>query len=74
MVKDDEARGRKARPVDYASIYARLNQRDEAFEWLNKAVDSGDKYLFGLRVSSEWDNLRDDPRFQELLRRAKYPV
>lgn len=74
LVKDDEARGRKAGPMDYASIYARLNQRDEAFESLNKAIDTGESNLFGLKVSAEWDNLRDDPRFAEILRRAKYPL
>jgi hypothetical protein len=50
----------------------RLNQRDEAFEWLNKAIDAGDTNLFGLKVSPEWDNIRDDPRFQDVVRRANF--
>ncbi|HEX6126413.1 MAG TPA: tetratricopeptide repeat protein [Pyrinomonadaceae bacterium] len=74
LVKEDEARGRKIWPVDYASIYARLDQRDEAFKWLNRALETGDTNIFGLKVSAEWDNLRDDPRFREFLRRAKYPL
>jgi len=74
LVKDDAAKGRKAGPTTYASIYARLNQRDEAFEWLNKAIDAGDTNLFGLKVSPEWDNIRDDPRFQDVVRRAKFPL
>jgi hypothetical protein len=74
LVKDDAAKGRKAGPTTYASIYARLNQRDEAFEWLNKAIDAGDTNLFGLKVSPEWDNIRDDPRFPDVVRRAKFPL
>jgi TolB-like protein/uncharacterized protein HemY len=74
LVKDDEAKGRKIPPVTYASIYSRLNRPDEAFASLNKALDSGDTGLFGIKVSAEWDNIRNDPRFVEVLRRAKYPL
>jgi TolB-like protein/Tfp pilus assembly protein PilF len=69
LVKDNEAKGIKIEPITYATLYARLNQRDEAFVWLNKALDSGDTNLFGLRVSADWDNIRDDPRFVQILRR-----
>jgi tetratricopeptide (TPR) repeat protein len=74
LVKEFEAKGRKTSPVTYAAIYSHLNRPDDAFASLNKALDSGDTGIFGIKVSAEWDNIRNDPRFVEVLRRAKYPL
>src|SRR6201988_108908 len=57
-----------------AIIYAGLNDKDQAFEWLNKAFDDRSFYIALLNFESTLDNLRPDPRFKELLRRAHLPV
>jgi TolB-like protein/Tfp pilus assembly protein PilF len=58
---------------DVASLYARLGEQDQAFAWLERAfVDRPFELLF-LKVGPEWDNLRGDPRFQDLLRRTGLP-
>ncbi len=52
----------------FAIIYAHLGEKDEAFEQLEKAFEEGEN-ISNLKVHPEWDPLRDDPRFQDLLRR-----
>jgi len=58
-------------PDMFAVSYAHLGEKDEAFEWLEKAFEEGGAMssLVGLKVDPAWDPLRDDPRFQDLLRR-----
>jgi len=56
-----------------AIIYAGLNDKDQAFEWLNKAYADRSFYIALLNFESTLDNLRPDPRFKELLRRANLP-
>ena len=57
-------------PADIASIHAVLGQRDEAFAWLDTAVEARDPQLAYLAESSQWQRLRDDPRFPGLLERV----
>ena len=57
-----------------AIIYAGLNDKDQAFEWLNKAYADRSFYIALLNFEPTLDNLRPDPRFKELLRRANLPV
>jgi serine/threonine protein kinase/Tfp pilus assembly protein PilF len=60
-------------PLEMASLFARLGQTDQAFIWLQKAYDERRVNLIWLKVSPEWDNLRSDPRFPELVRRVGLP-
>jgi TolB-like protein/Tfp pilus assembly protein PilF len=68
-------KGENIPPSDIAGIYAQLGERDEAFMWLDKAFHrSIDANVFMLKVSPEWDGLRDDPRFKEIVnRRLRLP-
>jgi serine/threonine protein kinase/tetratricopeptide (TPR) repeat protein len=54
-------------PYFFATIYAALGQKDEAFTWLREALREHDGYLAWLKVDNAVDPLRRDPRFQELL-------
>lgn len=56
-----------------AFTYARLGNREAAFEWLGKAYAIRDPGLLQLRVDPDVDNLRSDPRFSELLRQISFP-
>jgi len=56
-------------PNEIAGIYAALGEKDATFEWLQKALEAHDNWLTELKVDPGWDNLRSDPRFQELARR-----
>jgi TolB-like protein/DNA-binding winged helix-turn-helix (wHTH) protein/Tfp pilus assembly protein PilF len=56
-------------PTDYAIIYAGLGDKDKAFEWLEKGYRDGG-LLVGLKVDPHWDNLRNDARFADLMKRV----
>jgi len=64
----------KAKPQAMFSIalaHVALGQNDKAFEWLNRAADSGLLSRFTLRRNPKLDPLRSDPRFESLQRRLK---
>jgi serine/threonine protein kinase/TolB-like protein/Flp pilus assembly protein TadD len=56
-----------------ATFYARVDQREEALKWLEKAYEERDFRMTVISVSYEFDNLRPDPRFKELVRRVGLP-
>ncbi len=55
--------------VYFAVIYTGLNQKDEAFRWLDKAFVERCEYLVYLGSEPLADPLRSDPRFPRLLAR-----
>ena len=53
-----------------AWVYAALGNRDQAFYWLEKALeDRAENFLFMFETSF-WGMVRNDPRFEELQKRA----
>ena len=56
-----------------AGVYAALGDKDQAFEMLNKAYDEHDLQLVSLKVDPSLDDLRDDVRFADLIRRVGLP-
>jgi eukaryotic-like serine/threonine-protein kinase len=60
-------------PMDVASVYARLGNKDQAMLWLGRALEERDSFLTFARVYPRFDGLHSDPRFQELVRRVGLP-
>jgi len=58
---------------DFAQLYARLGDKDRAFENLEKTYKEGGHNIAFLKVEPGLDNLRSDPRFTDLLRRVGLP-
>jgi hypothetical protein len=56
-----------------AKLYAYAREKDRALEWLEKAYQERELGLVHLQVDPDWDILREAPRFQDLLRRMKFP-
>ncbi|MEQ1764255.1 MAG: protein kinase [Pyrinomonadaceae bacterium] len=56
-------------PQEFAIIHIGLNNKDKAFEFLNKALEERSNSISSLRVEPLYDTLRDDVRFADLLRR-----
>jgi hypothetical protein len=56
-----------------ASIYAALGYRSEALDALERAYMTRESPLVWLKVSSDFDGLRAEPRFADLLRRIGLP-
>ena len=57
-------------PYNFAVIYAGLGNKDEAFDWLNRAFQERSYLLTYLTVDERLTNLHSDPRFDELRRRV----
>lgn len=57
-----------------ALVHAGLNQKEEAFRWLEKAFEERSHWLVWLRLDPRWNNLRRDPAFAEMVARMKYPT
>jgi serine/threonine-protein kinase len=58
-------------PADsIALVYAGLGEKDQAFTWLEKAYDEHAFKMAWLKVDPQWDSLRSDPRFADLVRRV----
>ena len=63
-----EVSTRKYVPAIYfATIYIGLNQKDDAFRWLDKAYEERCEYLVYLGTEPLADPVRGDPRFSRLL-------
>jgi len=60
-------------PYIVARIHALLGERDEALQWLEKAMRQRDDFISHITVDPEFDALRPDPRFQQLLQRIGLP-
>jgi adenylate cyclase len=67
-----EAQGQAGQAVadELASLYARAGDADRALAWLEKSYADRSARLTHLKVNARYDNLRDDPRFADLLRRV----
>lgn len=57
----------------FALICAGLGEKDQAFEWLEKAYQERSSVLAYLQVDPRIANLRDDPRYETLVRRLRFP-
>jgi Tfp pilus assembly protein PilF len=57
----------------FALVYAGLEDKDQAFAWLEKAYDERFTRFAYLKLEALWDPLRADHRFSDLLRRVGMP-
>jgi serine/threonine protein kinase/Tfp pilus assembly protein PilF len=63
----------KMSAYNMAGFYAEVGDKDRAFAALNEAVDKADQFIGFVRIDPFMKPLRDDPRFQELLKRVGFP-
>jgi tetratricopeptide (TPR) repeat protein len=59
-------------PYTIALAYNGLGERDEALAWLERAHAQRSAAMVFLKVEPKWNNLRSEPRFQDLLRRLEF--
>jgi TolB-like protein/Tfp pilus assembly protein PilF len=61
-------------PADFAMIYSALGDHDNAMKWLEQGYAERDVGLTLIGVDPRYDPLRNDSRFQDLLKRLKLPA
>ena len=55
-----------------AALYAGLEQKQQALDWLNIAYKEDDPWLIQLTYDLRFDKIRADDRFQSLMRRMEF--
>ena len=60
-------------PYWIAMIYVGLDEKDEAFAWLEKAYQERSWFLVWIKMDPQVDSLRSDARFIDLMRRVGFP-
>jgi eukaryotic-like serine/threonine-protein kinase len=58
---------------DIAWCYAEAGDKENAFKWLNIALQEHDRGLIALRTAPPYQSLREDPRYAELVKRVGLP-
>ncbi|MEE8201320.1 MAG: hypothetical protein V3R29_09145, partial [Candidatus Acidoferrales bacterium] len=59
--------------IRIARMFAHAGDKNSAIQWLEKAYQAQASAMMRLGVFWDWDDLRSDPRFQDLLRRMNFP-
>ncbi|MCI0604650.1 protein kinase [bacterium] len=65
----EQSRRQYVSPYSFVLIYIGLDDRDHAFECLEKAFERREDALVSLKVNPRFDSLRSDARFDALLKR-----
>ncbi len=58
-----------AQPTFIAGLYAQLGDKEQSLQWLERAVEQHEGQVIWLKVLPDFDNVRSDPRFINLLKR-----
>ena len=66
------ARQRYVPRYGFGVAYAGLGDKDQAFQWLERSLQDRSWEINYLKVDSHMDDLRSDPRFDELVRRLGF--
>src|SRR5262249_48252032 len=69
----EKAPSRRLPAFVIATFYAKAGRTDEAIKWLETGYEERDYHMTVISVSFEFDGLRSDPRFKELVRRMGLP-
>jgi TolB-like protein/Tfp pilus assembly protein PilF len=59
--------------VRIARLFAHAGENAQALDWLERAFEEREGPLVHLNVGWDWHDLRDEPRFRNLLRRMNFP-
>ena len=57
---------------DIATLFMHAGKQEEAIFWLGKSLDDVDPRLHFLNVDPEWQQLRNDPRFVQCLKKVGF--
>ncbi len=72
LIKFSQEKDRWVPPYHMALVCNGLGKSDEAITWLEKGIEQHDPKINFLKVEPKWNNLRGDPRFQDIMRRAGF--
>jgi len=56
-------------PFQFANLYVRLGQKDQAFAWFEKTFEARDPSTLQFKIEPAYDSLQNDPRYVQLIRK-----
>ena len=69
----ERSKQRHVPAIRVARMFAHAGDADRAMQWLERAYEARESPLQRAAVFWDWDDLRADPRFQNLLDRLRLP-
>jgi serine/threonine-protein kinase len=69
----EQAKTAYVSPIFFANLNAKLGDRDQAFAWLDKALDERAPWLTYIKTDPAFEGLHGNPRFGKLLQRIGLP-
>ncbi len=70
----ERSKRKYVKPYFIAFYYALAERKEEALHWLERAYAERDIIMLGtLKIDTNWDFARSDPRFQDIMRRLNFP-
>src|SRR6184192_480888 len=57
-------------PTAFATIYLGLGQKEKCLDWLERAYEQQDSACWYLKIDQIYDSVRNEPRFQAILKKA----
>jgi tetratricopeptide (TPR) repeat protein len=72
-LEEEQAKRIYIDPALIAGTYAFLGEKDRAFTWLEKAYGEKSGFLSYIKSHPNFDSLRSDPRYADLLKRMGLP-
>ena len=69
---DELSKQKYVPPYHIAVVYAGLGDKNQAFDWLEKAYQDRNQFMNLLKAEPNFDSLRSDQRFQDLVRRVGF--
>ena len=72
-LKTLESKGSQGSPSFFlAQIHAGIEQPELAFEWLEKSYEAHEVEMIWLKIEPQFNSIRNDPRFIDLLKRVGF--
>ncbi len=64
---ETRAKTKDVEPFQFANLYVRLGQKDEAFAWFEKTFEARDPSTLQFKIEPAYDSLHSDPRYAKLI-------
>ncbi|MBS1798053.1 MAG: winged helix-turn-helix domain-containing protein [Acidobacteria bacterium] len=69
---DQANNSRRWQAIDKAVVYLQLGDREKSLQLLEQAFAARERWILNIKTAPIFDPLRDDPRFQNLIRRIGF--
>lgn len=60
-------------PTSVAMLYARIGEKDKAMQYLEQGFREHTRSIVSIKAEPQFDSLRNDPRFQDMIKRMGLP-